>query len=54
MKPNIELNKKAIILITGFGIAVVIFLVLIKPLLAKVNHVSDEVRVLDSELATGS
>jgi len=50
LKPNIEMNKKTMIGIAGFVVIGALFFLLIRPLWGKINKISQELKVLDSEL----
>lgn len=51
MKPNIEIDRKTIILISGVALAGIVFFLFIKPLWSKASSISQEVKVLSSELS---
>jgi len=51
MKPNIEIDRKIIILISGVALAGIVFFLFIKPLWSKASSISQEVKVLSSELS---
>ena len=51
MKPNIEIDKRTIILLSGAVLAGIVFFLFIKPLWAKASSVSQEAKVLSSELS---
>lgn len=51
MKPNIEIDKRTIILISGIVLAGIMFFLFIKPLWDKASSISREVKVLSSELS---
>ena len=50
MKPNIGIDKRAILLISGIALVGIVFFLFIKPLWSKVSGVSQEVKTLDSQL----
>jgi len=52
MKPNIEIDKRTIILISGIALAGIVFFLFIKPLWSKVSDVSQEVKTLNSQLGS--
>jgi len=52
MKPNIQIDKKTIILISGIVLAGIVFFLFIQPLWARVSGVSQEARVLNDELSS--
>jgi len=52
MKSNIEIDKRTIILICGAVLAGIVFFLFIKPLWAKASSVSQEAKILSSELSS--
>lgn len=50
MKPNIEMTKNTMILMAGIAASGLLFFLLIRPASLRVSKVSQEVKVLDSEL----
>jgi len=52
MKLNIEMNKRAIILISAVAVVGIIFVLFIQPLWSKVSGVSQDVKALNRELSS--
>ncbi len=50
MKPNIKIDRKTVILISGIVLVGVVFFLFIRPLWSKASSISQEVKVLSSEL----